>query len=182
MPCSASSLQYLSVFDAAGQLSHQPDAALWVLAKLYGAAGGHRGWAQCCGAAAEGSRSRMQLTDAAHAYLFAAAARPASRPPSAGRLPPPPTPRPERCTPTPACPLLPRPAGAVVSPMQKARLIALCRPLHPDVPIIVREALLLLGLLPADLGGPSGAALPAAPPALGASQPRLSLEQPPAQP
>lgn len=38
--CSAASLQYLSLFDAAGQLSHQPDAALWILAKMYGAAGG----------------------------------------------------------------------------------------------------------------------------------------------
>lgn len=39
---SASALQYVSLFDAAGQLSHQPDSALWILAKLYGAAG------ECC--------------------------------------------------------------------------------------------------------------------------------------
>lgn len=67
------------------------------------------------------------------------------------------------------------PAGAVVSPLQKARLIALCRPLHPDVPVIVREVLLLHGLLPTDLGGSASAAL-------GANQPRLTLEQPPKQP
>jgi hypothetical protein len=107
---SAASLQYLSLFDAAGQMTHQPDSALWILAKLYGA------------------------------------------------------------------------AGAVVSPLQKARMCSLCRPLHPDVPILVREALLLHGLLPEDLGGQRGTSLrsvaaPPAAPALGASQPRLSIEQ-----
>lgn len=70
----------------------------------------------------------------------------------------------------------------MVSPLQKARLCSLCRPLHPDVPILVREALLLHGLLPDDTGGHRGMSLrsgaPAATaPALAAGQPRLSLEQ-----
>lgn len=80
-----------------------------------------------------------------------------------------------------SCPSCPG-AGAVVSPLQKARLCSLCRPLHPDVPILVREALLLHGLLPDDLAGQRGTSLrsvapPPVAPALGAGQPRLSLEQ-----
>ena len=80
--------------------------------------------------------------------------------------------------------LLPAPhshpcAGAVVSPLQKARMCSLCRPLHPDVPVMVREALLLHGLLPDDLGGQCGMSLRggAAPAALGAGQARLPIEQ-----
>ena len=42
-------------------------------------------------------------------------------------------------------------AGAVVSPLQKARMLALCRPLHPDVAAIVRAGLIHFSLLePAD--------------------------------
>lgn len=68
----------------------------------------------------------------------------------------------------------------MVSPLQKARMCSLCRPLHPDVPVMVHEALLLHGLLPEDLGGQRGMSLQrgVAPAALGASQPRLPIEQP----
>jgi hypothetical protein len=38
-------------------------------------------------------------------------------------------------------------AGAVVTPLQKARMLALCRPLHPDVGTVVREGLDHYGLL-----------------------------------
>jgi len=50
------------------------------------------------------------------------------------------------------------PAGAAVSPLQKARMSAACRPLHPDVAAIVREGLQHYGLLPAG-GGDGKAAL-----------------------
>lgn len=39
-------------------------------------------------------------------------------------------------------------AGAGVSLLQKARMTAACRPLHPDVPAIVQEGLILHGVLP----------------------------------
>ena len=37
-------------------------------------------------------------------------------------------------------------------------MIAACRPLHPDVPALVREVLLDYGLLPEELAGPAGGA------------------------
>jgi hypothetical protein len=50
-------------------------------------------------------------------------------------------------------------AGAVVTPLQKARMMALCRPLHPDVGTIVREGLDHYGLLEqADAAGAAAAA------------------------
>ncbi|KAL4420387.1 hypothetical protein ABPG77_002327 [Micractinium sp. CCAP 211/92] len=49
-------------------------------------------------------------------------------------------------------------AGRAVSPMQKTRMVAACRPLYPDTVAIVRHVLEQHGLLPAEL---------AAPPALG---------------
>ncbi|KAL4420385.1 hypothetical protein ABPG77_002325 [Micractinium sp. CCAP 211/92] len=39
-------------------------------------------------------------------------------------------------------------AGAAVTLLQKARMTAACRPLHPDVPAIVQEGLIFHGLLP----------------------------------
>ena len=84
---SASVGQYLQLFDAAGQLSQQPDATLMATMELFST------------------------------------------------------------------------AGAVVTPLQKARMMALCRPLHPDVGTIVREGLDHYGLLePAGAGDASAAA------------------------
>lgn len=41
--------------------------------------------------------------------------------------------------------------AGVVSPLQKARMLALCRPLHPDVAAIMRAGLIHFGLIePAD--------------------------------
>ncbi|KAL4430755.1 hypothetical protein ABPG75_006011 [Micractinium tetrahymenae] len=51
-------------------------------------------------------------------------------------------------------------AGAFVTLLQKARMTAACRPLHPDGPAIAREGLILRKLLPPDA---REARLPAAP-------------------
>lgn len=57
-------------------------------------------------------------------------------------------------------------AGAVISELQKARIIAACRPaLNPDVPTIIRLTLLRYGLLKEEaplplLGGPAQQSAP----------------------
>jgi hypothetical protein len=52
-------------------------------------------------------------------------------------------------------------AGQYVTPLQKTRMMAMCRPLHPDVLTIVQEGLRHFGVLPER--GESSAADSAAP-------------------
>jgi hypothetical protein len=53
-------------------------------------------------------------------------------------------------------------AGPYVTALQKARVNAACRPLHPDVVAIIGEGLKEFGLLPAN-GKAAGGASPALP-------------------
>jgi hypothetical protein len=65
-------------------------------------------------------------------------------------------------------------AGAAISELQKARIIAACRPaLNPDVPIIIRLILLQHGLIKED---------EPLPPSAGAAQREQPGQLPPPQP
>ena len=80
-------------------------------------------------------------------------------------------------------------AGALVTPLQKTRMLALSAPLHPDVVSTVREGLNYFGLLPPEMaalcagkagaGLAEGAATPAATPsAAPATAPAAPLAAP----
>lgn len=87
-PCSLAAARYCTVFEAAGQLLHAPDAALAEMLAFYSV------------------------------------------------------------------------AGRVATLLQKARIVAVCRPLDPDIPALVGETLALHGLLDSPLQATAALLLP----------------------
>ena len=133
----AASAAYLRLFEAAGQLSQQPNAAVMILMQFYARAGACEG---CLGGRGLPGRLGRGSVRRQRGRRCTAAAAPHSR---------------RRCAPLTQLPsTTPAAAGAAVTPLQKARMTAACRPLHPDVPAVVHAGLEHLGLLPPDLATP----------------------------